>query len=220
MSESHDYHDNKQGPWGKLYAYLNFRRLLQGLWIEDPPFWFKAITDDDIIIRTGLYTDSGGGPLTGYDILVFNRYRERKPMLRMSLSFDSPNTDTVFIERMKLAYSYMKSYAEGKNWLERACDRYDDDCVDGVLWDKIFGPLHGIGKVSDKDLGNMKCFNYDSPYGRWADEISILLDGITRFPSENIDITFHNKTAVLVKKARQWALLALLEMQRYYYTSC
>lgn len=216
MSDSYDYHDKEQGPWGKLYAYLNFRRLLQGLWVDEPQFWFKAITDREIVIKTDLYTDSGGGPLDGYNISVFYEYNEKKPLFSMSFRYRclgnylGISDDIVFVRRMKRAYSYMKSYAHGKSWFEKAsCERMDG-CLDHVRWNDIFGPLDDIGKMLNKDLNNMN--------DRWADKIFVLLDGVERFPSE--DITFSNETAVLVKKARQWALLALLEMQRYYYTSC
>lgn len=210
MSESHKYKALAESPWHKLQAFLDFRIMLEGIWIKDPKFWFEAITEEFIEISTELYTDSGGGPLHTFCIKVSE---PGKVLLDMSLNFAEVWSDSaVFVARMKAMYRYMKSYSEGNTWFERACWSHGDEdgFVDGGEWDKCFGPLQDVGRVPFKDLSDIR-----NTYPAAGFQ---LLGGLAYVdPSE---VHFSGGTAKLVKASKEWALMALLDMERYFFAVC
>jgi len=218
MSDSYSYSSEEKEPWGKLQTYLEFRLLCEGLWItHGPHFWFDAITNDNIHILRSFSGDTGGGPVHHFYIRVFKEYGKRKRLFEISLSFDEVfSYNAVFIKRAEAVYRYMESYSKGETWFDKACWCYgeepgeDNGFVDHRLWNKLFGPLEDISRVSNEDYASRRNILPANGFG--------LLSNLSSFPSA--DISFRNKTAVSIQKAREWALFALLEMQRQDFTTC
>lgn len=239
---SSEYVTNKlgQGPWSKLALYILFRYLSEGLWINcSPRLWYSVILEPEYKIRTMVW--DFGGDLTEFTIEAFEDGGKRKDeiLYKLDLHFDPTHPESVsFVNRMENVYSYMKTYAgphsimeggkdiHGKGrWFERAedpwreedretRDKYGGD-TDRERWNKVFGPLENIGKIESVNSYEKKSVlhEHEIPYEDYFN----LLDNLK---NTDDDIKVGGKTAASFIRCREWALFALLEMQRYYYGSC
>ena len=217
MSDLFAYKQAASNPWLKLRIYQLFRITCEGLWIDkDPAFWYNAILDKDIYIEEIINIDSGGGPLDNYSISVCHKDKPSDILFEIDLTYrEVIGSGKVFIERAEAVYRYISSYAKGKNWIEKAKyvkNRYGEDCpIKPIPWDNTFGPLSGVKKIKPKSgkYRALSCFDVYS-----------LLDDITKHKRLIKNVSFTEETQERICKAKTWALFTLLEMQRYYCTSC
>lgn len=197
--------------WGKLYAYLLFRKECGGKWINsDPSNWYEYIVDNIYKIHIKESIDDGGG-LSLFKIEVINGLGDI--VFEMKLYRWVYYDDSEFYKTMNDAYEYMNDYSDLKKD-KRTPFNLAKDCgkcakVDNVRWCKEF--------EIDKDIEKL-------PITEIEDLLTFASEGF-RFLSKTRDYKKHikitdNKLEKEVYAARQWAMLTLMEMQRYYRNEC
>ena len=219
MSASYYLKDVASNPWLKLYIYIRFRVISEGLWINTSPgLWFRAIMNEETIIDEIIDGDTGS-PMDNYSISVYKRYNPEKVLFGISLTYDSANSASkTFVKRAKKVYDYTRGYGgEANGWLESALELYWDDeeemsVLDIESWNKLFGPFDNTGMV------NLKSFNFSS-VDPLLPKIFGLLASLHDYGDLIKDIDFDDAVSKDICRAKEWALLALLEMVRYYCTA-
>ena len=219
MSDSYSCKNVGNDPWTKLLIYLRFRIISEGLWIEKSAnFWFDAIMDEDTIITENKYYDSGGGPLDHHIIRVYKSYNPKKTLFETDFTYeDASEMGQVFVKRAEEVYRYVKSYGDGNGWYDAAiklCEQYSDDhSIDAKKWHKVFELSEGVGMV-DFELFNE--ISIDPLFPEIFGLLATLHDKAYLIES----ISFNDEVSKNICRVKEWAMYALLEMERYYCTAC
>ena len=219
MSDSYYMEDIGDNPWFKLYIYIRFRVLSEGLWIgTSPSFWFDVIMDDETVIKEVVEGDSGAR-IDHYTISVYKGHNPDKILYGTKLA--CTNIDSAggtFVKRAKEVYKYMKTYSDISGWLDNARD-FDKQCSDdeGYTlnandWNKIFGPFDNTGTV------DLKSFDF-STVDPLLPKIFGLLASMHDYSDLIQEISFPDDVHERMDIAKEWALFVLLEMVRYYCTA-
>ena len=216
MNASYYMEDIGDNPWFKLYIYIRFRVLSEGLWIgASPSFWFDTIMDDEMVIREVVERDSGA-PIDHYAISVNKRHNPDKILHGTKLACaNSLSAGKTFVKRAKEVYEYMKIYSDASGWLNNARDfdkQYSDDegyTLNANDWNKVFGPFDNTGTV---DLKSFSFLTMDYAFPR----VFGLLASTYDYSDLIQEVSFPDHVNKRMGIAKEWALLVLLEMVRYY----
>jgi hypothetical protein len=165
------------------------------------------------------HTDSGGGVFSSYHIVCRNGSWESADVLyELSFKYEDGIENHGFDYAIDEAYYYMQSYMRGNSLADRARyfeNKYRKDTkLKTDEWMKVFSldddvselPITKKGEVvheHERDIP-VDAFEYMAMEGRF----------------EKGHIKPFKELRSQVVTAKQWAMIALLEMQRYHCTSC
>lgn len=200
-----------EDSWGKLYAYLLFRRECGGKWINSSARdWYEYIIDNAYKIHIKESIDDGGGHSL-FKIEVSNGLDEI--VFEMKLYRWVYYDDREFYKTMKDAYEYMSDYSHLRNDRRtpfNIAERYKQYTkINNIRWCEEFEIDEDVEKLIIIDKKN---------------QLNFATDGF-RFLSKMTGYEKHikiidNKLEKEIYVAKQWAMLALIEMQRYYVHAC
>jgi hypothetical protein len=223
MSESYDSFDKATDVWDKLYTYLKFREMCNGMWVNcHPELWYNIITDYWNLIEIKKSWDSGGGPLSHYHVRAKDGdYDHAKTLYELTIVHEDSSLGVGFFRVIDEAYRYMKSYMESESDspISKAyyfSDSYEKDSKLNVAkWCKLFDITDAVGElpVIGKD-----CYYTDMHIKEIPEDGFKFLSMSRAFTQGHIKPLKDLAKEVIL--AKQWALAALLEMQRYHCTSC
>jgi hypothetical protein len=213
MSDSNKYNSTSKTPWQKLLDFLNFRRVCEGVWVNSSPEdWCKWVLCDRTIIEVDVFEDSGG-MFSKFELTVKDLYLKDDKHVYFKFVGRYPDEydcGKYYYHRVKEdVYKYLSSYAEGDTWYDKANYGDEDDPLPGKKWLEAFGIDENVDKLPDEILNG---------YVKYPWHTFDLLDNIDHLPKG--EMTFTGDTAESIKLAKQFALMALLDMQRYYYSAC
>jgi len=218
MSESYTIVESGSANiWNKLYAYLLFRVLSEGIWIvKDPSFWFRTILDMSMKIGYTWRIDTGGYPNNFTITVETDQHRfdqEAGTRFSTSITYD----ELVYTAASSFAYRAMDIYRYMNNFVGPGKMMFtklkNSQKFDVAAWNRAFGPLNKVGELSYEDLVLSELTNMTIQI-RGFD----LLADTYHIPKS--DIRFTGKTGELVKICRKWALFAIMEMERFYHGTC
>jgi len=218
MSEVLVIKDKAMNVWGKLYIYLMFRVISEGMWIggKDPKFWFNAILNNTMWISYTWHMDTGGYPDNFVITVGTDQYRlDEKAGERFSMSITYDDiiypAITSFAHRATSMYEYMNHFAGPGKTMIAKIKNYQK--LDINRWDEAFGPLSKAKALSYDDLQLSELTDMDMRIRGFE-----LLADIDHIPRSHIRLT--GETGKLVRKCRDWALFAIMEMERFHYATC
>lgn len=221
MSDSFFLRTASYGPWLKLSDFLRYFSLCEGMWIgESAGFWYKVITDNDIRIDTQLFTDSGGGSLSMFEIWVIDPTAEVELIFNTSVEFEDTAVDsTAFAQRIRLTYNYMSEYVGDREfeegnvprpdtiWGYASADDFEDlDVFNPRLWNDMFCGLEDTKRIEISASG------VDIPLPAFQ-----LAEAMCYNHAETILKIAGMKE---LQVAKDWAAYVLLAMRRTLYTAC
>jgi hypothetical protein len=223
MSDAYDSFDKAINVWSKLYTYLKFRQMCNGMWISCyPELWYDIITDSYNLIETSINWDSGGGPLSNHYVKAKRGdYDTAEILYEIAMTYEDPEClGDGFFKVADSACRYMKSYMHSKSdslmskaiYFSRSYEK--DSKLKADKWCKLFGITDDVGElpVIGNDL-------YGDIHIKEIPENGFKFLSIsTAFTQGHVEPL--KDLAKEVTLAKQWALVALLEMQRYHCTSC
>ena len=202
--------------WSKLYAYLLFREECGGKWINSGPrSWYEYIVNDMYKINIKESIDDGGG-LSSFRIEVING--ADKSVFEISMQRWIYHDNSEFYKTMGRAYEYMSRHSHLRNDRKtpfNVSERYSKDSkIDNIRWCQEFEIDKDIEKlpiIDNKENFNTDLLSFASEGFRFLSEIGDFKDCLK--------IT-NSQLEKEVYTAKQWAIFALIEMQRYYVHAC
>ena len=220
MSESNV--DIKVGTdsYDKLKQYLMLRLFLCGVWVDKKPdYWLNAILSSSKKFETRYCTDSGGGPLPGFRMSVIDY--KGKVEFRIHIRPNESGCNETFQAGLRSVYSYMRSYTTLKDDSLSDLDRWEDRIGEDSLylpeeierrtvraWFNTFGLDNTVKADSHPMCSDL------------IDDIGIFDLLRTYQCIYGWEQYFNKKGMSQIIKAKQWALFAMAEAQRYYRTDC
>lgn len=202
--------------WSKLYAYLLFREECGGKWINSGPRdWYEYIVNDMYKINIKESIDDGGG-LSSFKIEVING--SDKPIFEIRMQRWIYHDNSEFHKTVGRAYEYMNRHSHLRNDRKtpfNISERYSKvSKIDNIRWCEEF--------EIDKDIEELPIIenekNFNTGLLTFASEGFRFLSKVGDF-KDCLAIT-DSQLERKVHTAKQWAIYALIEMQRYYVHAC
>jgi hypothetical protein len=219
MSDSYYLEQTVDSPWMKLYFYLRFKILSEGLWINsEPGLWFEAIMNHGIAITEVIDGDTGA-PLNRYSISVRRKHSPDVAIFGISLYYDAKAfIGRVFAKRLEEVYNYIRDYSDASGWLNSARELHklylheERYTLSIERWNEVFGPFDNTGSAE------IKFFKFVEVHPLLP-RIFGLLASLQNYSSLIKDVSFEDAVHKNMGQAKEWALFALLDMLRYYCTA-
>lgn len=225
MSESSVDISVTNDPWLKLYHYLTFRSECGGAWVNsEPPLWYNIIMSKDISMTVIYCDDSGGGPMASYTVKAEEiGFEKPKLLYGFEKTYDSiagqRRDDTKLIDKLRMAYFHMQRRYDGKSWeasLSKFARNYEKihEELKGVYMDSWYTVFGLKKRYTHKPANIDKDITYISMAGFMMMSANYQLG---YFPYE---VEEDEPMDERIQIAKRFAEATIIEMLRYYDTSC